>query len=181
MRIGKSFFARDTEKVAKDLLGCKIRRKGMAGKIVETEAYLGNDPASHAYPKKTERNRLMYETHGRVYVYICYGIHHMLNFTAEEGGVGGILIRAVEPLEGIDKMKENRGAEDESDLCDGPGKICEALDISKDLNGTELGEELVLEEGSVHKHRTSTRIGINKAQDRELRFYVPDNPYVSRQ
>jgi DNA-3-methyladenine glycosylase len=180
MKIEKSFFARDTETVAKDLLGCKIIRNGMAGKIVETEAYLEDDPASHAYPRKTERNRLMYETHGRVYVYLCYGIHHMLNFTAEKEGTGGVLIRALEPLEGIGEMKKNRGVGKKENLCNGPGKICEALKISKELNGTKAGEEIELEEGSNPDFETSTRIGINKAQDRELRFYIPDNKFVSQ-
>lgn len=179
MELEKSFFTRDTETVAKDLLGCKVIRKGMGGKIVETEAYLEDDPASHAYPRKTERNRLMYETNSRVYVYLCYGLHYMLNFTAEKDGVGGILIRALEPIEGVEKMKENRGVEDKENLCSGPGKICNALNISKELNGTKIGEEIELEEGSNPDFETSTRIGINKAQDRELRFYIPGNKFVS--
>lgn len=180
MEIEKSFFARDTETVAKDLLGCTISRNGVKGKIVETEAYLEDDPASHAHPRKTERNRLMYETHGRVYIYLCYGIHYMLNFTTEKDGVGGILIRAIEPLESINQMKENRGIEKEENLCNGPGKICEALDISKEINGTEVGEKLELKSGSNPDYKTSTRIGINKAQDRELRFYIPGNKFVSQ-
>lgn len=179
MQVEKSFFARDTETVAQELLGCQVMKNGMKGKIVETEAYLENDSASHAYPRKTERNRLMYETHGRVYIYLCYGIHHMLNFTTEKDGTGGILIRALEPLEGIERMKENRGVDRKENLCNGPGKICEALHISKELNGTEIGEEIKIEKGSNPDFKTSTRIGINKAQNRELRFYIPGNRFVS--
>jgi DNA-3-methyladenine glycosylase len=180
MEIEKSFFSRDTEKVAEDLPGCVISRNGVKGKIVETEAYLEDDPASHAYPKKTERNRLMYDTHGQVYVYLCYGIHHMLNFTTEKNGVGGVLIRAIEPLEGIDKMRQNRGFEQKTELCSGPGKICEALEISKEMNGTEIGEKMEIEKESADKVETSTRIGINKAQNRDLRYYIPDNKFVSK-
>lgn len=176
----KSFLADPVEKVAENLLGCQIRRNGMEGMIVETEAYLEDDPASHAHPGKTERNRLMYETHGKVYVYLCYGIHHMLNFTADENGVGGVLVRAIEPLEGIEQMKENRGVEEKEKLCNGPGKVCEALEITKDMNGTDVGEEIELEQGPEPKHQVSPRIGINQAENRELRYYIPGNRYVSR-
>ncbi|MFQ3274926.1 MAG: DNA-3-methyladenine glycosylase [Candidatus Nanohaloarchaea archaeon] len=180
MNVEKPFFARDTETIAKDLLGCVLCRKGMKGRIVETEAYLEDDPASHAYPKKTERNRLMYETHGRVYIYLCYGIHHMLNFTTEKDGVGGVLIRSLEPLEGVNKMRQNRGVEEKKDLCSGPGKICEALEISKEMNGTEVGEKLEIERETAERVEASTRIGINKSQNRELRYYIPYNSFVSR-
>ncbi|PSH00314.1 MAG: 3-methyladenine DNA glycosylase [Nanohaloarchaea archaeon SW_4_43_9] len=160
MQVEKSFFAGDTETVAQDLLGCRIRKNRMEGKIVETEAYLENDPASHAHPRKTRRNRLMYETYGKVYVYLCYGIHNMLNFTAEKNGVGGVLIRSLEPVEGVEKMKKNRKVEEEKNLCNGPGKICQAMDISKKHNETDMGEKIKILKGSEPEYEVSERIGL---------------------
>lgn len=177
----KSFFARDTREVAKDLIGCILEKDSIRGRIVETEAYMEEDPACHAYPEKTSRNRLMYETHGKVYVYLCYGIHHMLNFTTEKENAGGVLIRAVEPLKGVEKMRENREVQKDRELCNGPGKICEALDIDKDLKGTEVGERIKLERCEAEEVEVSKRIGITKAVDRELRFFEPGNIYVSNQ
>lgn len=178
--VSKDFFKQDTVEVAKDLLGCTIEKDGMKAKIVETEAYLEDDPASHAYPSKTGRNRLMYESYGKVYVYICYGIHNMLNFTTEKDGVGGVLIRAAKPLEGVEQIKQNRGIEEIENLCNGPGKVCEALGIDKQLNGTLIGDAIKLSKPFDPDHDRSTRIGISKAQDRELRFYIPENRFVSR-
>lgn len=179
--ISQKFFARSTERVARDLIGNYIITEDKKVRIVETEAYLENDPASHAYPRKTDRNRLMYETYGKIYVYICYGIHNMLNFTTEKEGVGGVLIRSAEPVEGVQKMKKNRDIEDEKLLCNGPGKLSEAFGISRELNGSEVGETIHVEEGDDGKIEKSTRIGISKAKDNKLRFYESDNTYVSRQ
>lgn len=174
-----NFFARDTETVAEDLIGCVIEKDGIRGRIVEAEAYLEDDPASHAYPRKTERNRLMYETHGKIYVYICYGIHQMLNFTADSEDAGGVLIRAVEPLKDVGKMRENRGVEEKQKLCDGPGKVCEAFGIDKSLSGEKIGETIKLEKERNPEIEVSRRIGISKAEDRTLRFYERGSRFVS--
>lgn len=176
----RNFFARETETVARELLGSVLEKGGMKARVVETEAYLEADPASHAHPEKTERNSLMYETHGKIYVYICYGIHNMLNFTTERDSAGAVLIRAAEPVEGIEEMKQNRGIEEEEQLCNGPGKLCEALGIEREMNGQEIGESLEVEKSEERsEHETSPRIGISRAEDRELRYYIPDNEYVS--
>lgn len=176
----KKFFSRETETVARELLGSVIERDGMKVRVVETEAYLEDDPASHAHSGRTERNRLMYETFGRIYVYICYGIHNMLNFTTEKDSAGAVLIRAPEPVKGIEEMKQNRGIEDEEQLCNGPGKLCEAMGIEREMNGEEIGGSLDVEKTVERpEYETSSRIGISKAEDRELRYYIPDNDYVS--
>lgn len=175
----KRFFSNPTESVAKDLLGCTIAMDGLKGRIVETEAYLEDDLASHAHGGRTERNRIMYEEYGYVYIYLCYGIHNMLNFTTEKDNAGAVLIRALEPLEGLEEMRDNRGVEDEKDLCNGPGKLCEAFGIDKEMNETVVGEEIRVEEGESGEVEISTRVGISEAKDRELRFYEKGNRYVS--
>jgi DNA-3-methyladenine glycosylase len=176
----KEFFKNDTEKVAKKLLGCTIQKNGLKGKIVETEAYLEQDPASHAHPEKTERNRLMYETYGHVYIYKCYGLHNMLNFTTEKQSAGGVLIRSLKPVKGIEQMKQNRGIQDKQKLCDGPGKICEALKIDKEMKGTKVGEQIQIQKGQSPEIRKTERIGISKAQNRKLRYHIKNNKYVSQ-
>src|SRR3989344_5517498 len=135
-----SFFVRDTVKVAQDLLGKVISINGMQARIVETEAY-GRDPASHAF-KKTERSKIMFDTHGHIYVYLIYGMYECLNFTTEKNEAGAVLIRAVEPLKGIKKMEKNRQTEKITNLCSGPGKLCQAFMIDKNLNGLKLGKEI---------------------------------------
>src|SRR3989338_8580683 len=123
--LSSSFFAQDTVKTAQDLLGKIISINGMLVRIVETEAY-GKDPASHAF-KRTDRSALMYDTYGHVYVYLIYGMYWCLNFTSNQDEAGAVLIRAVEPLAGIEKMQQNRKTEKISNLCSGPGKLCLAL------------------------------------------------------
>lgn len=184
--ISGSFFARDSATVAKDLLGCTLVHGDIRGRIVETEAYYGNqdvkDPASHAFSGETERNRVMFGPAGRSYVYICYGIHHMLNVTTGEEGVpGAILIRAVEPLNGIEKMKENRGITDGQQLCNGPGKLCEAFGITKQHNDIDIttGSLRIGGQAAVENVIQTTRIGISEGTDLELRFYERGNPHVS--
>lgn len=175
-----SFFARNTVEVAKSLLGKVIAINGMQARIVETEAY-GRDPASHAF-KKTERSKLMFDTHGHVYVYLIYGMYECLNFTTEKKDAGAVLIRAVEPLRGIEKMKKNRETENIFNLCSGPGKLCQALDITRKLNGLKLGKEVkVCDDGfRVGKIGKSSRIGIKDALDLQWRFFVEGNEFVSR-
>lgn len=175
-----SFFARDTVTVAQELLGKIISVNGCTVRIVETEAY-GRDPASHAF-KKTERSKIMFETHGHVYVYLIYGMYECLNFTTEKSEAGAVLIRAVEPLQGIERMKKNRKTDQIHNLCSGPGKLCQAMEITRKLNGLKLGKELkVYDDGfKVNKISTSSRIGIKDALDLQWRFYIKGNQFVSR-
>ncbi len=179
--LSPSFFARSTVDVAQSLLGKVITANGMKARIVETEAY-GNDPASHAY-KKTPRSAIMYDTYGHVYVYLIYGMYECLNFTTEKkDSPGAVLIRAVEPLKGIGLMKKNRKTEDIYSLCSGPGKLCQALGISRTHNGLPLGKGIkVHDEGyRIKKIGASSRIGIKDALHLPWRFFVEGNEFVSR-
>ncbi len=175
-----SFFARNTVKVAKDLLGKIICVNGYQARIVETEAY-GEDPASHAF-KRTERSSLMFDTYGHIYVYLIYGMYHCLNFTTEKEKAGAVLIRAVEPLNKIEELKQNRKTEKTINLCSGPGKLCQALGINKDFNGSPLGKEInVYDDGyKVEKIGKSSRIGIKDAVHLQWRFFIGGNEFVSK-
>lgn len=175
----QSFFARRTVDVAQDLLGKIISVSGCTARIVETEAY-GRDPASHAF-KKTERSKIMFETHGHVYVYLIYGMYECLNFTTEKNEAGAVLIRAVEPLKGIETMKKNRKTEKMDNLCSGPGKLCRAMGITRELNGLKLGTKVkVYDDGfKVKTIGTSSRIGIKDALELPWRFFIKENQFVS--
>ena len=176
-----TFFARNTVQVAQDLLGKVIEVNSMKARIVETEAY-GRDPASHAF-KKTPRSSLMFDTSGHVYVYLIYGMYECLNFTTEKvGEPGAVLIRAVEPLQGMERMKKKRKTDDVDNLCSGPGKLCQALGITQKLNGTKVGIGVnVYDDGyKVAKIMSSSRIGIKDAQDLPWRFFIEGNRFVSR-
>lgn len=178
--LSQSFFSRDTVTVAQELLGKIISVNGMQARIVETEAY-GTDPASHAHTR-TERSALMYDTHGHVYVYLIYGMYWCLNFTSEKDNPGAVLIRAVEPLVGMEEMKRNRKTEKITNLCSGPGKLCLALGIDKRYNGLKLGKEIrILDEGyKISKIACSSRIGIKDVLDLQWRFFIEGNEYISR-
>lgn len=180
-QLPKSFFKKDAVLVAKQLLGKIISVRGVKGRIVETEAY-GRDPASHAF-KRTERSSLMFDTYGHAYVYFIYGMYWCLNFTTNPVGEGGaVLIRAVEPLSGIEEMKRRRKKENIEELCSGPGKLCEALGIDKSFNGLRLGKEIkVYDEGFPgFKTGKSSRVGIKEGQELEWRFFIAGNRFVSR-
>lgn len=192
-----AFYGRDTVTVARELLGCVLvsRAGGLmtSGRIVETEAYLGaDDPGSHACTKGvTERNAVMYGPPGRAYVYFTYGNHHMLNVVTENDGVAGaVLVRALEPLAGIDVMLHRRAASRRSgapirerDLANGPGKLASALGIDLSVNGSPLdGSDTlsVLEaQGAPLAVAVSGRIGLSSGHEAELRFYLEGDPYVS--
>ncbi len=179
----REFFSRDPRKVAKDLLGCMVIKEGVEAEIVETEAYLAEeDPASHAYNGKTDRNSPMFNEPGKAYVYVSYGIHDMFNVVAhEEDGVGAVLIRAARPVEGLEKMKKRRGLQDRKKLCDGPGKFCEALDIDKTDNREGLlSGDFRIEEGDISGEIVeSSRIGISEGLELEYRYFVSGSGYVS--
>lgn len=178
-QLSSLFFARDTVIVAQELLGKIITVNGCSARIVETEAY-GRDPASHAY-KRTERSALMFDTYGHVYVYLIYGMHWCLNFTTEKDEAGAVLIRAVEPLSGIAAMQKRRKMAEAKNLCSGPGKLCQALGIDRQLNGLQLGKEFqVFNDGyRVEQMGISSRIGITDALELQWRFFIDGNEYVS--
>jgi DNA-3-methyladenine glycosylase len=186
--LNESFYSRRAEAVARDLLGKLIVHGETAGRIVEVEAYLGiSDLAAHAAAGVTDRTRVLFGPPGRAYVYLIYGIHECLNFVAESVGEAGcVLIRALEPLCGLETMHARRHAAKRiQDLCSGPGKLTAAMGITRALNGanvTEPGEFVVrrpLHETPL-EIGTSTRIGITKCVDWPLRFFVRENPFVSR-
>jgi DNA-3-methyladenine glycosylase len=157
----------------------------IAGRIVETEAYLSWDAASHAYRGLTPRNRSLYLEHGHAYVYFCYGAHFMLNVSGERAQAGGgVLVRAIEPLEGIEWMEQNRGTTKPLHLARGPGRLAAAMGITKEHDGLDLCSakgELWLGSAARPTGRiaTSVRIGITKDSHRLLRFYERGSPYVS--
>lgn len=185
MKLPRSFYSRKTEIVARDLLGCilvhEINGKKISGKIVETEAYLGeNDPGSHASRGMTPRNKIMFGKPGVAYVYFIYGNHYCLNFVTEREGVAGaVLIRALEPLEGLEEMMRRRGRK--NNLTNGPGRLTQALGITRAHNGIDLtGDELYVLRGEKPKEIvTTTRIGIREGADLKLRFYIKGNKFVS--
>jgi DNA-3-methyladenine glycosylase len=178
----------DTAALARFLIGKLLARdlpEGvLSGRIVETEAYVIGDAAGHAYRGMTPRNRSLFLERGHAYVYLSYGVSWMLNVSSETEGIGaGVLIRALEPLEGIAIMGRNRGTERRRDLARGPGRLAQALRIDRSLDGLDLCEEGPLwltdndkDRGEVGK---SVRIGISKEADRVLRFYLRGSPFVS--
>lgn len=198
MRLTRPFFARDTLSVAQDLLGRRLVRvldgRRLSGAIVETEAYIGEqDEASHASPGPTERNASMYAPAGHAYVYLIYGMYHCFNIVTErEGFPAAVLIRALEPLEGLDAMRERRGpvgARDVRKLTSGPGRLCQALAIDRRHDGADLcapEASLFLEAGDPVTGvdvATSPRVNVRgdeAAVRAPWRFYVEGNPYVSR-
>ncbi len=187
----RSFYQRDPRVVAKNLLGKTLvhrTEQGVTkGKVVETEAYYGEkDPASHAYGgRRTPRNEAMWGEPGTTYVYFTYGKHHMLNVvTGKKGKPRAVLIRAVEPLEGIGLMKRRRGKDDTENLTNGPGKLTQAFGITLKENKADLvGGNLRIEEGERgHLHVVATgRVGLSAGGDRKLRFHVKGSRFVSRQ
>lgn len=187
----RSFYARDTVEVARDVLGKKLIRV-LAGQqleaiIVETEAYRhADDPASHAYRGKTKRTEVMFGPVGHAYVYFIYGNWYCLNVVARDHDqpAGAVLIRAVEPLTGIAFMQKKRNTQSLTLLTNGPGKLTQALQITKRQNGidmTKKGQLYITDTGKQDLQIAKTgRIGISQARDMHWRFYIQGNPWVSR-
>jgi DNA-3-methyladenine glycosylase len=178
----------DTVSLARYLIGIVLMRElpeGVAsGRIVETEAYVVGDAAGHAYRGMTRRNRSLFLERGHAYVYLAYGISYMLNVSSELPGIGaGVLIRALEPLEGIAIMRSNRGIERLRDLARGPGRLAAALRIDRSLDGLDLCQEGPLWLGRGDRGTRdigeSVRIGISQDVHRVLRFYLRGSPFVS--
>jgi DNA-3-methyladenine glycosylase len=188
--VPRAFYARGTVRVAKDLLGkrlVRIRGRGrMVGEIVEVEAYRGSDdPASHAFRGLTPRNAPMFGEAGHAYVYFTYGNHYCLNITTRENGMpGAVLIRAIEPTEGISTMARLRPKVPKLALTNGPGKLTKALGIDKSLNEIDMTKHgpLYVTRAQARDFEVgrSSRIGIAAGKDRLWRFYILGNPYVSR-
>lgn len=181
----RSFYARDTVKVARELLGKVVRHGETSGRIVEVEAYLGSgDLAAHSARGITPRTRVIFGPPGHAYVYLNYGIHACLNVIAEpEGSAGGVLIRALEPVEGIERMRERRGVEAVRKLANGPGNLTRALGITLADNGSDLtrGPIFVLEgDRRAFETGVSARIGIAKSADLPLRFFVKGSEFLSK-
>ncbi len=194
----RSFYLRDPVKVARALIGQRLvsLQEGhrIAGRIVETEAYLGvPDKAAHTYGgRKTSRNASMWGEGGRAYVYFTYGMHHCLNVVARAAGEPvAVLLRALEPSEGLEVMYERRqAARAPTDLCSGPAKLCQALGVDRELDGADLvaGDRLFVERVRKRAYPSrmlgrGPRIGIDYAEewrDEPLRFFLKDNPHVSR-
>ena len=174
------FLDRDAAIVAPALLGAKLLISGVGGLIVETEAYHPDDPASHSFRGPTPRNGAMFAGPGRVYIYRSYGIHWCLNFVCR--GASAVLIRAIEPTDGIGMMRERRGLEDIRALCSGPGKLCAALNVTGDLDGHMLDAAPFAVTLSRRRPDTAIgpRIGITKAAEMPWRFGVKGSRFLSK-
>jgi DNA-3-methyladenine glycosylase len=181
-----SFYARPVLEVAPDLVGCVVSHAGTSGVIVETEAYHDSEPASHAFVGLTARTATLFGPPGRAYVYRSYGIHALLNAVCEPEGIGaGVLIRALEPLEGIDLMRERRGLQRLESLCSGPGKLTQALDVELVDNDCDLAVGPVVFSARPRGWRdvevvVDKRIGITKAAELPWRFCAAGSRFLSR-
>jgi len=186
VRLGAGFYARSVHEVAQELVGCVVRHGETAGRIVETESYHMDEPACHAFAGVTGRTHTLFGPPGHAYVYFSYGIHSLLNAVAEEEGTGAaVLIRALEPVEGIALMRERRGVKRLEELCSGPGKLTQALGIGLPLNGTSLADgpiEVLARERDAPEPRIAVgeRVGITKAADLPWRFCDAGSSHVSR-
>jgi DNA-3-methyladenine glycosylase len=181
--LGRDFFARSVHEVAPDLIGVTLLFDGVGGPIVEVEAYDQEDPASHAYRGRTPRNAVMFGPPGFAYVYRSYGIHWCLNFVcAPEGRAEAVLVRALEPVRGLEEMRARRGALADRALCSGPGKLCQALGIAGDDDGLALDEPpfALLEREQDPEIVTGARIGLTRAVERPWRYGLAGSPFLSR-
>jgi DNA-3-methyladenine glycosylase len=198
----RSFYLRPTVHVAHELLGKyfirRIGRKLLIGKIVEVEAYRHNDPASHSYHGKTKRNSVMFCQGGHLYVYFTYGMHFCINIVTNKEGIGeAVLIRALEPCVGIESMIKNRSTSFQLthaqsfnlrsfiNLTNGPAKLCKAFGITRRENGLDLlnSNDVLIADGIPLPSRcigTSSRIGIQSGLEKQWRFFIKDNPWVSK-
>ena len=190
-RFDRSFFERNVQTVARDLLGSYIHRMigddELIARVVEVEAYHQSDPASHSYRGMTERNKIMFGEAGFSYVYFTYGMHFCMNVVTGFTGTGeAVLFRALEPVSGTKEMfKRRKKAIAEKDLLSGPAKLCQALNVAREQSGIDLitSDELFLTRGALEKAEKvgiTTRVGITVGLEKQWRFFIKDNPYVSK-
>lgn len=181
--LGVDFFDRSVHDAARDLIGCELLVDGVGGVIVETESYERDDPACHAYVGLTPRTSTLFGPPGRAYVYLSYGIHSLLNAVCEpEGDAAAVLIRALEPTEGLAVMRERRRQDRDRDLCSGPGKLTEALGVELADNDARL-DRRPFEFRQRERERpiaAGPRIGITKGVELPWRFCAADSDYLSR-
>jgi DNA-3-methyladenine glycosylase len=185
--LGREFYRRDPRAVAPDLLGKVVVAGERRARIVEVEAYCGpEDPAAHSYRGRTARNATMFGPPGHLYVYFSYGMHWCCNPVCGDDGEGvAVLLRALEPLAGLEAMRAARGGVRDRDLCRGPARLCQALGITRELDGADLvtGDRgiLVVDDGTPPPEHPAVgpRIGITRGADFPWRFWVPDSPWVS--
>jgi DNA-3-methyladenine glycosylase len=178
-----AFFARSVHQVAPELVGAQLYVDGVGGAIVEVEAYDHEDPAAHGYRGRTERNASMFGPPGRAYVYRSYGVHWCLNFVCgPEGEASAVLVRALEPLAGLDTMRERRGVERDRLLCSGPGRLCQALALTRAHDGLRLDKAPfeLRERSRGPALAAGPRIGITKAAELPWRYGLAGSPFLSR-
>ncbi|MEX2126846.1 MAG: DNA-3-methyladenine glycosylase [Xanthobacteraceae bacterium] len=182
-RLGRDFFARSVHEVAPELIGATLLCKGVGGIIVELEAYHHTDPAAHSYRGPTKRNAVMFGPPGFAYVYRSYGIHWCVNFVCEaEGSASAVLIRAVEPTEGLAAMRRRRGVREERLLCSGPGRVCRALGITRVHNALPLDKAPFELRARVENLEivAGPRIGITKSVEHPWRFGLAGSRFLSK-
>ena len=183
MKLRQEFFARSVHEVAPDLVGATLLVEEVGGTIVEVEAYDHEDPAAHGYRGRTARNASMFGPPGHAYVYRSYGVHWCLNFVCEdEGTASAVLVRALEPTDGLELMRARRGLEDDRLLCAGPGRLCQALAVSREHDGLPLDRPpFRLESRDRDLDVTAApRVGITRAADLPWRYAATGSPYLSR-
>jgi DNA-3-methyladenine glycosylase len=183
MKLRREFFARSVHEVAPDLIGVTLLVGGVGGAIVEVEAYDHEDPAAHGYRGRTERNASMFGPPGHAYVYRSYGIHWCLNLVCEEeGSASAVLLRALEPTRNLEAMRARRSLEDARLLCSGPGRLCQALGVTREHDGLALDRdpfELHARAGEP-EIVTGLRVGITRAADRPWRYALAGSRFLSR-
>jgi DNA-3-methyladenine glycosylase len=182
--LGPDFFARSVHEVAPDLIGVTLLVDGVGGPIVEVEAYDQEDPASHGFRGRTERNASMFGPPGHAYVYRSYGIHWCLNLVCDvEDRAEAVLIRALAPTHGVEVMRGRRGVQAERALCSGPGKLCQALAVTREHDGLPLDEPPfgLVERDATPQIVTGPRIGITRAVEHSWRYGLAASPFLSRQ
>jgi DNA-3-methyladenine glycosylase len=181
--VKRSFFARDVHEVAPELVGAELYVDGVGGVIVEVEAYDHEDPAAHGFRGRTERNASMFGPPGHAYVYRSYGIHWCLNVVCEDEGVASaVLIRALEPTQGLEAMRARRGIDEPRLLCSGPGRLCQALGVTREHDGLPLDRppfELRARDAEPALS-VGPRVGISKAAERPWRYGLAGSRFLSR-
>ena len=182
-RLGCEFFARSVHEVVRELIGATLLVDGVGGSIVEVEAYHPQDPASHAFRGRTARNASMFGPPGHAYVYRSYGIHWCLNLVCEEEGTAAaVLLRALEPMQGLDPMRVRRRTDDPRLLCSGPGRLCEALGVTREHDGLALDRAPFELRAGAHpvEIATAPRVGISRATELPWRYVLAGSRFLSR-